>query len=98
MGTSLAGRDGSSGRRGENQWLLRLFLARDRRCPSGERPGEAQLVAVRVGDVEEALAPRRVARRGIGPNPGGGQAGVEGIDIGVVEDQPAPPIPYIFRI
>src|SRR5216683_584721 len=56
-------------------------------------PGEAQLVTIGIGDVEEALAPFRVARRGIRPAAGGEEAPVEPIDIAVVEDQPAPPRP-----
>src|SRR3984893_18341593 len=58
-----------------------------------EGPGEAQLVAVGIGDVEEALAPCRITRRGIRPAAGGKEAAVKPIDIAVVEDQPAPPRP-----
>ena len=35
-----------------------------------QRPREAQLVAVGIADVEIALAPRRVARREVGRQPG----------------------------
>src|SRR5579859_7837378 len=56
-----------------------------------ERPGKADFVAVWVGDVKEALAPGGVARRALGAIAGGDQASVEGVDIAVVEDRPAPP-------
>src|SRR5580704_1718429 len=58
-----------------------------------EGPGEAQLMAVGIAHVEEALAPRRIARRGLRPAAGGEEARVQRIDITVVEDQPAPPRP-----
>src|SRR5580700_2371757 len=58
-----------------------------------EGPGEAQLVAVGIADVEEALAPRRITRRGLRPAAGGEEAVVKPIDIAVVEDQSAPPRP-----
>jgi SAM-dependent methyltransferase len=41
-----------------------------------ERPSEAQLVAVGIGNMEEALAPFRVARRRLDPVAGGGQPGI----------------------
>ena len=50
-------------------------------------------MSVGVGQVKEALAPGRVARRCVGAHAGGDQPGVERIDIGVVENQPAPPRP-----
>src|SRR5712691_5656236 len=48
---------------------------------------------VRVGDVEEALAPLRIARRAVGPAPGGDQPRVESVDIAVVENEAPPPRP-----
>ena len=55
-----------------------------------EEPGEAELVAVGVAEVEVALAPRRVRRRHLGrvavrPDPG-----VHGVDVGHPEDDAAP--------
>src|SRR3984893_16725539 len=58
-----------------------------------ERPSEAQLMAVGIGNMEEALAPFCVARRRLDPVPGGGQPGIEPVHIRVVEDHAAPPRP-----
>ncbi len=67
-----------------NGWLTPL--------PSGRnRPGEAQLVPVRVGEVKEALAPGGIGRRRVGAHPGRDQPGIERIDIRMMENQPAPP-------
>src|SRR5215469_14796758 len=63
------------------------------RSRSAQRPGEAQLVAVRIGDVEVALAPFGVARLGLGVIARGDQPVMEGVDIGVIEDHAAPPGP-----
>src|SRR5260370_41980996 len=62
-------------------------------CLASEGPGEAQLVAVGIGDVEEALAPCRITRRGLRAAAGGDKAPVGPVDDGAVEDQPAPPRP-----
>jgi hypothetical protein len=44
--------------------------------PALERPSEAQLMAVRIGNMEEALAPFRVARRRLDQVAGGDQSGI----------------------
>jgi hypothetical protein len=54
--------------------------------PALERPSEAQLMAVGIGDMEEALAPFRVARRRLDAVAGGDQSGIEPVHIRVVED------------
>src|SRR5437763_13852458 len=59
-------------------------------------PGEAQLVPVRVGDVEEALAPFGVARRRFRAAAARDNASIQPIHIVIVEDQPAPPRPLLF--
>src|ERR1700730_14057639 len=61
--------------------------------PSPQWPGEAELMAVRVGQVEEPLAPLRIARCGVRSVAGGDHAGVERVDVGMVEDDPPPPGP-----
>src|SRR3984893_4940321 len=58
-----------------------------------QRPSEAQLVAVGIGQVKEPLAPFGITRRGIGLDAGGHQPGMEGVDIGDVENQASPPGP-----
>src|SRR5690349_10731052 len=60
---------------------------------SPQRPGKAQLVPVRTGDVEIPLSPGRITRREIGVPAGIGELCVQGVEIGVVEDQPTPPAP-----
>src|SRR6266478_3844630 len=77
----LAARDGLAGR---------LFAARSR------RPGETQLVTIRIRDMKKPLPPLRVARRGMRPVPGGDQTGIERIDVGFVKDQASPPRPAPF--
>src|SRR5688500_15882180 len=57
---------------------------------TAERPRERELVTVGVREVEEALAPRRVARVGRRPESGGERPRVEPVDVGDVEDRPAP--------
>ena len=56
--------------------------------PLLERPSEAQRIAVGIGDMEEALAPFRVARR-LDPVAGGDQSCIQPVYIRVVEDHAA---------
>src|SRR5439155_6759918 len=58
-----------------------------------QRLSEAEFVAVGIGQMEEALAPFGITRRGIGPAARGNQPGMEGVDIGDVENQASPPGP-----
>src|SRR5262249_31407317 len=60
-----------------------------RRPGARERPGEAQFVPVRVGQVEELLAPGGIRGSGVGFQARG--TGVEGVHVRDVEDHPAPP-------
>jgi hypothetical protein len=50
-------------------------------------------VPVRVGDVKKALAPLRIPRLGVGAVAGSDCAGVQRIDVGIVEDHAPPPRP-----
>ena len=50
-------------------------------------------MAVGVADVKKSLAPLGVARRRLGANPRGDEPGIEGVDIGVIKDEAAPPRP-----
>src|SRR5205823_11632584 len=60
---------------------------------STQRLGEAELVTVRIGQMEEALAPFRIARRGVRPVAGRDHAGVQRIDVGMIENDTPPPRP-----
>src|SRR5580704_14913395 len=60
---------------------------------SAQGPREAQLVPVRIGQVEVSLAPFGIARRRLRMQAGRERAGVETIDIGMMEDHAAPPRP-----
>ena len=55
-----------------------------------ERTGEAELVSSRINDVEVALAPLGVPRRGAGLQPVGDHVLVKGVNILHMEDHPAP--------
>ena len=55
-----------------------------RRLGPGERPGEAQFMAVRVGQVEETLAPGGIRRGSVGLQSRGHGTGVEGVHVGDV--------------
>src|SRR5262249_48849730 len=65
---------------------------------SGKRPGEAQFVAIGIGDVEIALAPLGIARRRFGAEARGNRALIKGVDIIIVEDHAAPPRPLPPRL
>src|SRR6516164_3323205 len=58
-----------------------------------DRPSEAELVTIRISQVEEALAPFRVARWPIRPIAGRNHASIERIDIAMIEDDAPPPGP-----
>src|ERR1051325_7677211 len=61
------------------------------RCSAAtQRPGKAQLVPIRIGDVEEALAPWRVAGLGIGRDPLGVGAAIEDRKTGGVVETERP--------
>src|SRR5260370_14260334 len=60
---------------------------------SPQRLGEAELVAVRVGQMEEALAPFGIARRRVRAIAGRDHARVQRVDVGMVEDDASPPRP-----
>src|SRR5262245_26566403 len=64
---------------------------------SPQRLGEAELVAVRVGQVEEALAPFGIARRGVRTVAGRHHARMQRVDVGMVEDDAPPPRPSPLR-
>src|SRR5437016_11783012 len=58
---------------------------------SPQRLGEAELVAVRVGQMEEALAPFGIARRRVRAIAGRDHARMQRVDVGMVEDDASPP-------
>ena len=66
-------------------------------CPgfhgSSQRPGETELVTIRIGEVEEALAPRGITRGRVGMVAGRDHARVQGVDVGMIEDDASPPRP-----
>src|SRR6266850_1096160 len=68
------------------------------RCSAerSQRPSEAELVAVGIGQVEEPLTPFGIARRGVRVATGRYQAGIQPVDVGNVEDQAPPPGPLAF--
>ena len=68
-----------------------------RECGAGEaseRAREAQLMSVRVGQVEIALAPGRVARGGFRRESGRDDPRMHRVDIADMEDHPAPEIHF----
>src|ERR1043166_7883815 len=62
---------------------------------AAERPRETEFVTVRVGHMEEPLAPFRVARRGGGAVAGRGKARVQAVDVGVIANNTPPPGPGV---
>src|SRR5712691_3957417 len=56
-------------------------------------PGEAELVTIRIGQVEEPLTPFGVARGAVRTVAGRDHAGMQGVDVGMVEDDTSPPRP-----
>src|SRR5262249_32979396 len=58
-----------------------------------QRLGETELVAVRVGQMEEALAPFGIARRRVRAIAGRDHARMQRVDVGMVEDDASPPRP-----
>src|SRR5437868_2999293 len=74
------------------RWAIRSPSSRELDRGS-QRPGETELVAVGIDQVEEALAPFGVAGRRRWPAARGERAVVKFIDIGDVEDDAPPPGP-----
>ena len=66
-------------------------------CEGGglEAAGEAELVAIGIQDVEVALAPFCVARRGLGIKTSREGSIIKRIDIGYVVYDPSPPGPTL---
>ena len=60
---------------------------------SSQRPGEAELVTIWIGQVEEPLAPFGIARRRIWAVAGRDYSRMEGVNVVVVEDHASPPGP-----
>src|SRR5262249_861099 len=58
---------------------------------SPQRLGEAELVTIRVGQMEEALAPFGIARRRVRMIAGRHHARMQRVDVGMVEDDASPP-------
>ncbi len=60
-------------------------------------PSEAKFVAVRIGQVKEPLAPFGIARCRVWSVAGRDHARMEGVDVGMVEDDTSPPRPISLR-
>jgi hypothetical protein len=58
-----------------------------------QRSSKTELVTVGIGQVEKALAPFRIAGRGVGSETGSDETGVQSVDIRYVEYQAPPPGP-----
>src|SRR6266404_954815 len=58
---------------------------------------EAKFVAIRIGQVEEPLAPLGVARCRVWSVAGRDHARIQGVDVGMVEDDTSPPRPISLR-
>src|SRR5258708_9191041 len=56
-------------------------------------PGKAKFVAIRIGQVKEPLAPFGIARCRVWSVAGRDHARIEGVDVGMVEDDTSPPRP-----
>src|SRR5262245_44118406 len=60
-------------------------------------PSEAKFVAIRIGQVKEPLTPIGIARWRVWSITGRDHIRIEGINIGMVEDDTPPPRPFSFR-
>src|SRR5262249_22322557 len=60
---------------------------------SPDRPGEAELMTIRIGHVEEPLPPFGVARGRVGPVAGRYRARIKRVHVGMIEDDSSPPGP-----
>jgi len=60
---------------------------------SSQWPGEAELVTIRVGQMEKPFAPFGVARRGVWIVAGRKHACMESVHVGMVKDNASPPRP-----
>src|SRR5712672_221043 len=58
---------------------------------------EAKFVAIRIGQVEEPLAPFGIAPCRVWSVAGRDHARIEGVDVGMVEDDTSPPRPISLR-
>ena len=58
-----------------------------------QRPREAKFVPIRVGEVEEALAPFGIPRCRVWTVAGRDHPRMEGVNVGMVEDKTSPPRP-----
>jgi len=66
---------------------------------ASHRPGEAQFMAVRIGQMKETLAPYGITWRGVRSIAVRDDTGVQGVDIRHVEDDATPPCPVpLFRL
>src|SRR5216683_7421128 len=60
-------------------------------------PSEAKFVAIRIGQVKEPLSPFGIARCRVWSVAGRDHARIEGVDVGMVEDDTSPPRPISLR-
>src|SRR5258708_38903244 len=68
-----------------------------RNSPLSQWPSEAKFVAIRIGQVKETLAPFGIARCRVWSIAGRDHARIEGIHVGMVEDDTSPPRPFSLR-
>src|SRR5260370_29705879 len=86
----------------EPEIFLRAPYSPERGCGIGgfklsQWTSEAKLVAIRIGQVKEPLAPFGIARCRVWSIAGRDHARMEGVDFGMVEDDASPPRPISLR-
>src|SRR5262249_24230486 len=104
--TCSQGRCGRAGRCCDQQPLRRCLFSRGCSSTTGampilsagsQWPSEAKLVAIRIGQVKEPLAPFGIAGRRVWSVAGRDHPRIEGVDVGMVEDDTSPPRPISLR-
>src|SRR5258708_36219300 len=68
-----------------------------RNAPLSQVPSEAKFAAVRIGQVKEPLAPFGIAWCRVWSIAGRDHARIEGVHVGMVEDDTSPPRPFSLR-
>jgi hypothetical protein len=111
MGKAVSGRRAGPGRPCRPPILSSWASAREDGIKKGVRkatvasdhhslsqwPSEAKFVAIRIGQVEEPLAPFGIARRRVWSITSRDHARIEGVNVGMVEDDTPPPRPPSLR-
>src|SRR6266446_2925676 len=94
--------DGGGGAAGQAAFLRDAHEHRQRECGIGgftlsQWSSEAKFVAIRIGQVKEPLAPFSIAWCGVWSVAGRNHARIEGVAVGMVEDDTSPPRPISLR-